>query len=85
MAVDLPMVFVIDDDPDVRTAIQGLLKSAGLRSECFASAEQFLERKPSAGSGCLILDVNLPGISGIVFQQQLKKAGIQIPIIFATV
>jgi len=84
MAVDLPMVFVIDDDPDVRTAIQGLLKSAGLRSECFASAEQFLQRKPSAGSGCLILDVNLPGISGVEFQQRLRSAGVHIPIVFVT-
>jgi FixJ family two-component response regulator len=64
--------------------IQGLLKSVGLRSECFETAEQFLQRKPSKGPSCLILDVSLPGISGLDFQQQLRKAGLPIPIIFVT-
>lgn len=77
-------VFVIDDDADVRASIQGLLKSAGLRSECFETAEEFLEKKPSDGPGCLILDVSLPGISGLDFQQKLRSAGSQIPIIFIT-
>jgi len=77
-------VFVVDDDASIRASIQGLLKSAGLRSEGFETAEKFLERKPPDGPSCLILDVSLPGVSGIVFQQQLKKAGIQIPIIFVT-
>ena len=78
------MVFVVDDDPDVRASIQGLLESAGLRSECFETAEQFLERKPSVGPSCLILDVSLPGISGLDFQEQLRNADLQIPIIFIT-
>src|SRR5215469_15651714 len=77
-------VFVVDDDASIRASMQGLLKSAGLRSEGFETAEKFLERKPPDGPSCLILDVSLPGVSGIVFQQQLKKAGIQIPIIFVT-
>jgi FixJ family two-component response regulator len=77
-------VFVVDDDASIRASIQGLLKSAGLRSECFETAEKFLERKPLDGPSCLILDVSLPGVSGIVFQEQLKKAGIHIPIIFVT-
>lgn len=77
-------VFIVDDDASIRASIRGLLKSAGLRSECFETAEKFLERKPPNGPSCLILDVSLPGVSGIVFQQQLKKAGIQIPIIFVT-
>ena len=77
-------VFVIDDDPNVRASIQGLLKLAGFRSECFETAEQFLEKKPSDSPGCLILDVSLPGISGLDFQQKMKKAGRQIPIIFIT-
>jgi FixJ family two-component response regulator len=77
-------VFVVDDDASIRASIQGLLKSAGLRSEGFETAEKFLERKPLDGPSCLILDVNLPGVSGIVFQQQLKRAGIHIPIIFLT-
>src|SRR5262249_1966575 len=77
-------VFVVDDDASIRASIQGLLKSAGLRSEGFETAEKFLQRKPLDGPSCLILDVSLPGVSGIVFQQQLKKAGIHIPIIFLT-
>lgn len=78
------MVFVVDDDPQVRASIQGLLKSAGLCSECFETAEQFLQRQPPNGPSCLIVDVSLPGISGLDFQQQLKKAGLRIPIVFIT-
>lgn len=81
---DIAMVFVVDDDPQVRASIQGLLKSAGLRSECFGTAEQFLQRQPPGGPSCLIVDVSLPGISGLDFQQKLKKAGLQIPIVFIT-
>ena len=75
---EIPTVFVVDDDANVRTSIQGLLKSAGLRSECFETAEQFLQRKPSKGPSCL------PGMSGLDFQQKLRNAGLQIPIIFVT-
>jgi FixJ family two-component response regulator len=78
------MVFVIDDDPDVRASIQGLLKSAGLRSEAFETAEQFLNNEPADGPSCLILDISLPGISGLDFQQKLRNADRQIPIIFIT-
>lgn len=81
---DTPTVFVIDDDAGIRASIQGLLKSAGLRSECFETAEQFLRRKPLEGPSCLILDVSLPGIGGLDFQQQLKTADLQVPIIFIT-
>ena len=84
MSKATPVVFVVDDDPQVRASIQGLLKSAGLRSEGFETAEQFLQRQPPDGPTCLIVDVSLPGISGLDFQQQLKKAGLQIPIIFIT-
>lgn len=84
MVMTSATVFVIDDDPDVRASIQGLLKSAGLRSESFETAEEFLEQKSSDGPGCLILDVSLPGISGLDFQQKLRSAGRQIPIIFIT-
>ena len=82
--VDIPMVFVVDDDANIRAAIQGLLKTAGLHSESFETAELFLERKPREGPSCLVLDVSLPGISGIDFQQRLRKLGVQIPIIFIT-
>jgi FixJ family two-component response regulator len=81
---EIPTVFIVDDDANVRTSIQGLLKSVGLRAECFETAEQFLQRKPSKGPSCLILDVSLPGMSGLDFQQKLRNAGLQIPIIFVT-
>jgi FixJ family two-component response regulator len=83
-SADAPTVFIIDDDAGVRASIQGLLKSVGLRSECFERAEQFLQRKPAEGPGCLVLDVSLPGMNGLEFQQRLRNAGIHIPIIFVT-
>ena len=83
-SANIPTVFVIDDDADIRASIRGLLKSAGLRSEGFERAEQFLQTKLSDSPSCLILDVNLPGINGLEFQHQLAKAGRQIPIIFVT-
>jgi len=78
------MVFVIDDDPSIRRSIQGLLKSVGLRSESFGSARDFLSHGVADVPSCLILDVRLPGVSGLDFQRQLANAGIQIPIIFIT-
>jgi len=83
-SAEIPTVFVVDDDANVRASIQGLLKSAGLRAECFETAEKFLQRKPSKGPSCLILDVSLPGMNGLDFQQKLRNAGLQIPIIFVT-
>src|SRR5882724_6513143 len=79
-----PMVFVIDDDAGVRASIQGLLKSVGLRSETFGSAQEFLRTKRQDGTSCLILDVRPPGVNGLDFQRQLADAGVQIPIIFVT-
>jgi FixJ family two-component response regulator len=85
MAVaDIPTVFVIDDDPGIRASIEGQLNAAGLRAEGFETAEQFLQREPSDSPSCLILDVSLPGINGLEFQQQLRNAGVDIPIIFVT-
>jgi FixJ family two-component response regulator len=77
-------IFIIDDDPSVRVSIQSLLKSVGLRSEAFASAQEFLSRRPADGPSCLVLDVRLPGLSGLDFQRQLADARVQIPIIFVT-
>ena len=77
-------VFIIDDDPDVRAAIQGLLKSVGLRSEVFSSAQDFLCHKHVEGPGCLVLDVRLPEISGLELQRQLSELGVRIPVIFIT-
>ncbi|HUC30333.1 MAG TPA: response regulator transcription factor, partial [Candidatus Acidoferrum sp.] len=77
-------VFVIDDDPLVRAAIQGMLKSVGLHSEAFETPQEFLTSKRSDGPSCLILDVRLPGANGLEFQHELAGAGIRIPIIFIT-
>lgn len=79
-----PTVFIIDDDAGVRASIQGLLKSAGLRFESFETAQEFLRRERPDGPSCLVLDVRLPGISGLEFQDELTRAGVQIPIIFIT-
>ena len=79
-----PTVFVIDDDADVRASIQGLLKSAGLQSESFGTAEEFLCNKEPDGPSCLVLDVSLPGVSGLELQRKLADAGVRIPIIFIT-
>ena len=79
-----PIVFVIDDDDDVRASIQGLLKAAGLRSESFGTAEDFLRNKEPDGPSCLVLDVSLPGVSGLELQRKLADAGVRIPIIFIT-
>src|SRR6202047_1708077 len=79
-----PMVFVIDDDALVRAAIQGMLKSVGLRSETFGTPQEFLRSKRPDGPSCLVLDVRLPGVNGLDFQRELASAGIRIPIIFIT-
>jgi FixJ family two-component response regulator len=81
---DAATVFVVDDDAGVRAAIQGLLKSAGLRCESFRSAEEFLRRNQPDGPSCLVLDISLPGVNGLEFQRELADAGFQIPIIFIT-
>lgn len=78
------MVFIIDDDAAVRESIQDLLESCGLRSESFGTAEEFLQCKRPEGPSCLVLDVRLPGVSGLDFQRRLVEAGFQIPIIFIT-
>jgi len=78
------MVFVIDDDAGVRTSIQGLLKSVGLQSETFGTAQEFLRNKRPDTPSCIVLDVRLPGVNGLDFQHQLADAGIHIPIVFIT-
>jgi FixJ family two-component response regulator len=77
-------VFVIDDDVEVRASIQGLLKSAGLHSESFGTAEEFLRNEVPNAPSCLVLDVSLPGVGGLDLQRQLADAGVLIPIIFIT-
>jgi len=79
---DVPTVFIIDDDSGVRESIKDLVESVGLRAESFATAQQFLASERRDVPSCLVLDVRLPGISGLDLQHDLKKAGIKIPIIF---
>jgi FixJ family two-component response regulator len=81
---DLPTVFIIDDDADVRESLQDLLESVGLHSQSFGTAQEFLAVARGEGPSCLILDVRLPGISGLDLQNELKRGRIRIPIIFLT-
>ena len=78
------VVFVVDDDPAVRDALTSLLESVGLAVETFGSAQDFLTRPPPDGPGCLVLDVRLPGVSGLDLQRALATAQITLPIIFLT-
>jgi RNA polymerase sigma factor (sigma-70 family) len=78
------IVFVIDDDPSVRRAIKRLIESMGLHVELFGSAKEFLATKLPNVPSCLVLDIRLPGISGLDFQRQLAEAKVQIPIVFIT-
>ena len=80
----LPTVFIVDDDRGLRQAIHDLVESVGLRAESFASGEDFLRAKRLNRPSCLVLDVRLPQMSGLDFQQRLTETGIQIPIIFIT-
>ena len=80
----LPTVFIVDDDRGLRQAIHDLVESVGLRAESFASGEDFLRAKRMNRPSCLVLDVRLPQMSGLDFQQRLTETGIQIPIIFIT-
>ena len=79
-----PIVFVIDDDASLRNALTNLFRSVGLRAEVFASAPELLQSKLPDVPSCLVLDVRLPGLSGLDFQAELSKANIHIPIIFMT-
>ena len=79
-----PIVFVVDDDPSVREALDGLFRSVGLRCELFSSAQEFLNGKRLEGPACLVLDVRLPGLSGLELQRQLATAELGLPIIFIT-
>ncbi|MFZ0732415.1 MAG: response regulator transcription factor [Candidatus Sulfotelmatobacter sp.] len=79
-----PIVFVVDDDPSVRRSIKRLIGSVGLQVELFGSAQEFLLSKRPDAPSCLVLDIRLPGISGLDFQHELAEANIHIPIIFIT-
>ena len=79
-----PIVFVVDDDASLREGLSNLIRSLGLRVETFESAAEFLRREPPAEPSCLVLDVGLPGLSGIELQRELVAARRPIPIIFIT-
>ena len=84
MAEISPVVFVVDDDPSVRKALDNLIRSVGFRVQAFASAHDFLHSKLPDAPGCLVLDVRLPGLSGLDLQRELVQADVHIPIIFIT-
>src|SRR5271157_2841603 len=81
---DVSTVFIIDDDAGVRESIKDLVESVGLHAESFATAQEFLSKERRGGPSCLVLDVRLPGISGLELQHELRKVGVKIPIIFIT-
>jgi FixJ family two-component response regulator len=84
MNEEQPVVFVVDDDPSVRDALAGLLRSVGLEVLSFGSTQEFLQSRRRDAPGCLVLDVRLPGRSGLDFQRELAESGIQVPIVFIT-
>jgi FixJ family two-component response regulator len=77
-------VYVVDDDISVRESVQGLIRSASLRAETFGTAREFLDRCRDEPPDCLVLDVNLPELSGLEVQQELARAEIHVPVIFIT-
>jgi RNA polymerase sigma factor (sigma-70 family) len=79
-----PIVFVVDDDPSVRSSLEFLISTVGLQVDSFDSAEAFLRRKPPEGPSCLVLDVRLRGLSGLDFQRELSSRNIRIPIVVIT-
>ena len=78
------VVFVVDDDPSMRRSVETLLRSVGLDVHVFPSAQEFMRAERPDTPGCLVLDVRLPGMSGLAFQQELVKAGVALPVIFLT-
>lgn len=79
-----PIVFIVDDDASVREALGNLLDSVGYRSESFGSTEEFVRAQRPNAPSCLLLDVRLPGLSGLEFQDHLRRSGTRIPIVFIT-
>jgi FixJ family two-component response regulator len=84
MNEDNPIVFVVDDDRSIRESLSNLIRSVGLNVQTFASAQEFLISQRPQASSCLVLDVKLPGLSGLDLQQELAKVDVPIPIIFIT-
>jgi len=82
MKEEQPVVFVIDDDPSMRDSLQDLLQSVGMEARVFRSTQEFLRAERPDAPGCLVLDVRLPGQSGLDFQRTLATSGIELPIVF---
>ena len=82
MKENVPLVYIVDDDASVREGVADLLRSVGLQVEAFASPQEFIESKRPDAPGCLILDIRLPGPSGLEFQRTLASSDVQLPIIF---
>jgi FixJ family two-component response regulator len=84
MVEERAVVFVIDDDPSMRLALEDLVTTVGLEVRAFAAPQEFLQSKPPDATGCLVLDVRLPGMSGLALQKELAKEGLALPVIFIT-
>ena len=84
MSTVIPLIYVVDDDESVRRAVGALIRSAGLTVQTFPSAQEFLAFPRPDVPSCLVLDVQLPGLSGLDLQEELAKVDVQIPIIFLT-
>lgn len=84
MSKERAVVFVVDDDPSMQRSLDTLLRSVGLDTRLFSSAQEFMLAERPDAPGCLVLDVRLPGMSGLTFQQELAKAGVALPVIFIT-
>jgi FixJ family two-component response regulator len=84
MSKESPVVFIVDDDPAIRSLISKLIQSVGLRAQAFASSQEFLSQPPPSDPACLVLDVRMPGLSGLDLQERLAQLGLDIPIIFIT-
>jgi FixJ family two-component response regulator len=82
MTEQQPVTFVIDDDASVRESVADLLRSVGLSVQAFGSTQEFLQSKPPNAPGCIVLDVRLPGASGLEFQRTLAQAGSLLPVVF---
>lgn len=82
--LDDPVIYIVDDDVSMRESLTDLFRSMNLPAEAFASPEEFLGQAEMSRAGCIVLDVRLPGVSGLDFQGQLERAGSQMPIIFMT-
>ena len=84
MTATKPTIFIVDDDPSIRLALENLVSSIGQQAETYAAAQDFLRDCPRNPAGCLLLDVQMPGLSGLDLQSELSRAGIHLPVIFIT-